>query len=161
MKGTGIPSISYSAWMCAQWEFSSRWQERSLPMRASFPPLSQECVAQPVRVRKVGGVQQGAPLSRAILEGAPHDRGDAHRPVLLLERTVMRTGRADIIIERPAGSGRDHFGVHRHEQNVAIFPKRRRRATLARAEEPASGRCSKPRARRWSRVPCHRTPIRR
>ena len=45
--------------------FSSRWQERSLPMRAPFPSLSQEGGAQPVRVRKAGGVRQGAPLSAA------------------------------------------------------------------------------------------------
>ena len=31
-------------------------------MRAPFPPLSQECVAQQVRVRKAGGVRQGAHL---------------------------------------------------------------------------------------------------
>ena len=55
----------------------------------------------------------------------PCDGGHAYQIVLLFERPVVGTGRANDIFDPPAGAGRQQMHAHGHHATLAIFPKHR------------------------------------
>ena len=65
------------------------------------------------------------PVSGPVLKSAPCDGGHAYQIVLLFERPVVGTGRANDIFDPPAGAGRQQMHAHGHHVTLAIFPKHR------------------------------------
>ena len=55
------------------------------------------------------------PLGGPVLKGASRDGGHTYQIVLLFERPVMGTGRANNVFDPPAWTGRQQMHAHGHD----------------------------------------------
>jgi hypothetical protein len=82
--------------------------------------------ADPRITEHQGAGDEGRPPVRGpVLKSAAHDGGHADQLVLLFERPVPGTGRANNVFDPPAWAGRQQMHVQGHHITLAIFPKHR------------------------------------